>query len=107
MTGGQLAMDPANVAKTVHALGGVGTHLRESWRANSSKIDGSQSAIGSDVLGAAFRKVYDPDSQAVRQEAPRVSDAIEEDGRIGRMASGLYQSTDQRAHREIAGAGTH
>jgi hypothetical protein len=97
-----MGMDTDTVDRGARVLAEGGTALGTAWRAGDSAITAGEPAIGSGVLGAAFRGGYTSTSDAVRQSAGFVAPDFAATAEAGRSSAADYAAADQRARAAMA-----
>ncbi|MFE9207258.1 hypothetical protein [Micromonospora sp. NPDC007230] len=95
--GGFLEMQTAMVGPQLRVLAETGTTLAGDWRGAEGAATAAEGGIGADVLGQAFRAVYLPDSQAVRQNASAIPPLFQALTDVGMRCLQDYQAADQRS----------
>lgn len=100
-----IGMRPAETAREMHTLGQHGQQLETAWQSAKSAIAGNEGGIGNDLLGQAFREVYNRTSEAIRQAADKVPPAIILDADLGHQATNDYTNTDTNAATNMGNIG--
>lgn len=97
VTGGFLQMDPEGVEPIMRTLSDNGRQLGTAWRASQTTITGNEPAIGSDLLGQAFRGIYQAGSTAAQEAAAVIPESIMADAEVGNQCCADYIAADQRS----------
>jgi hypothetical protein len=100
--GDQMGMDTDTVDRGARALADSGTALRTAWRDGDAAITAGEPAIGTGVLGAAFRDGYTSTSDAVRRAAGLIAPDFAATAEAGRASAADYTAADQRARSTMA-----
>jgi hypothetical protein len=95
------------VEPVMQGLTGMGEELDGGWRSSRAEIDAGEAGIGGDLLGQAFRGVYDGAGTALRDNADRLPQQVRSTGEAGMAGVTDYVTADARAAgaMPVAGAG--
>jgi hypothetical protein len=99
--GGFLHMLPADVEQAAHRMRVRAQELSDGWPGHESAIAGLESAIGTDVVGVAFRRGYDEEVAAVKGSARTVTEWLHRDADTGTISSAHYTDMDLRSLNEF------
>jgi hypothetical protein len=90
-------MLPAELEQAAHRLGVHARELSDGWPKHESAIAGRESAIGNDVVGAAFRGVYDREMAVLKGNARAVIELLGRDADAGTKSAGHYATAELRS----------
>jgi hypothetical protein len=90
-------MDTEIVEPVMHGLTGAGDELDGGWNSCRAQVDSGEAGIGQDVLGQAFRGVYEGAGAALRSSADRMPRSLRAAAETGMACCSDYAAADQRA----------
>jgi hypothetical protein len=93
------------VEPVMRGLTGMGDELDGGWRSSRAQIDAGEAGIGGDLLGQAFRGVYDGAGAALRDGADRLPQQVRSTGEAGMAGVADYVTADDRAAAGMPAAG--
>lgn len=98
-----MEMDTPATGALVQRLSATGDELDTAWQAAKPSISGWEQGVGNDVLGAAFRGIFQADHEAVRTRAEEIPGALRTAGEAGMTGVREYQEFDTESAAHFSG----
>lgn len=96
-----LDMDTAGVLHEMATLRSDGEALSTGWSAARTTVDNNLTAMGGDLLGQTFRRIYDMDDPLIRQKADAVVAEFTAEAGVGEVSAYFYRVADMNAKNRI------